>query len=150
MCNFGSKHSWRLKLNILDYFNQTKRNLKKKIGSPPPKKKNIFKTISPNLVFTSKANPKLNTIAHTGCLHLYLSCMLMDPLKFHFSSYCFSHFAHLKTHGWPRVSSSYSGFYFFELIRGFSLFESTSFSLDCVLSCEFLVFQLFIRLIKTK
>ena len=64
MCNLGSKHPRRLKFDISAYFNQTKRNLKTKIGPPPP---NRFKTLSPKLVFTSKANPKLNTKAQTAC-----------------------------------------------------------------------------------
>ena len=51
MGNLGSKHLIRLKLDISAYFNQTKRN---------PKKKKM----SPNLVFTSKKNSKLNTIAY--------------------------------------------------------------------------------------
>jgi len=36
MYNLGSKHARRLKFEISAYFNQTKRNLKKKIGIPDP------------------------------------------------------------------------------------------------------------------
>ena len=61
ICSLSSKHTRRLKFDISVYFNQTKTNLKKKIWTPPAPR---FKILSPNLFFTSKVNPKLNTIAY--------------------------------------------------------------------------------------
>ena len=100
----SSRQPRRVKFKMEAHFNQTKRNLKKKIEvtwPPTPnqiglkyviwvlrllegwnltsklnstKLKEIcrFKTLSPNLAFTLKANPKLNTIAYRLVTH-YLS-----------------------------------------------------------------------------